>query len=207
MFTGIVMGVGRVLTVTPLVDGVHIAVDSRALELEDVRLGDSIAHSGVCLTVVARQGTVLEYDVSGETLACSVGLNEPGRELNLEKALRLGDALGGHLVTGHVDGIGFVERFAPVGGSTLLEIHAPAAIAPFLARKGSVAVDGVSLTVNAVRDEPDGSCIFSINLIPHTLAVTTLKNLSPGARVNLEVDPLARYCARVLEYAARNPTP
>ncbi len=205
MFTGIVMGIGRVLTVTPLADGVHIAVDSRALELEDVRLGDSIAHSGVCLTVVARQGTVLEYDVSGETLACSVGLNEPGRELNLEKALRLGDALGGHLVTGHVDGIGTVERFAPVGGSTLLEIRAPAAIAPFLARKGSVAVDGVSLTVNAVRDEPDGSCIFSINLIPHTLAVTTLKNLSPGARVNLEVDPLARYCARVLEYAGRNP--
>ena len=103
MFTGIVMGIGRVLTVTPLADGVHIAVDSRALELEDVRLGDSIAHSGVCLTVVARQGTVLEYDVSGETLACSVGLNEPGRELNLEKALRLGDALGGHLVTGHVE--------------------------------------------------------------------------------------------------------
>ena len=207
MFTGIVMGVGRVLTVTPLADGVHIAVDARALELEDVRLGDSIAHSGVCLTVVARQGTVLEYDVSGETLACSVGLNEPGRELNLEKALRLGDALGGHLVTGHVDGIGLVERFTPVGSSTLLEIRAPAALAPFLARKGSVAVDGVSLTVNAVRDAPDGSCIFSINLIPHTLAQTTLKHLAPGARVNLEVDPLARYCARVLEYAERNPSP
>ncbi|HWS14185.1 MAG TPA: riboflavin synthase, partial [Rhodocyclaceae bacterium] len=157
-----------------------------------VALGDSIAVSGVCLTVISRESDHFAVDVSRETLDCTVGLDAPG-EVNLEKALRLSDRLGGHLVSGHVDGVGEVAKFEPVGESYELVIRAPQSLAKYIARKGSVTVDGVSLTVNRV----DGA-EFSINLIPHTLSVTTLRRLAPGARVNLEVDLVARYVERML---------
>ena len=191
MFSGIVAATGRILSVTPLEDGVRLAVDVGTLDLDDVQLGDSIANNGVCLTVIARDGNTVHFDVSRETLNCTVGLAEPG-EVNLEKALRLADRLGGHLVTGHVDGIGEVVRFDPIGESHELVIRAPADLAGYIARKGSVTIDGVSLTVNRV----DG-CDFSINLIPHTVQVTTLKRLAVDSTVNLEIDLIARYVERM----------
>ena len=191
MFSGIVAATGRILDVAPLEDGVRLTVDVGALGLDDVQLGDSIAHNGVCLTVIAREGNRVQFDVSRETLNCTVGLDAPG-EVNLEKALRLADRLGGHLVTGHVDGIGEVVKFAPIGESHELVIRAPATLAGYIARKGSITVDGVSLTVNWVQGRD-----FSINLIPHTVQVTTLKRLAPGARVNLEIDLIARYVERM----------
>ena len=197
MFTGIVQGVGRITRSARRADGVRLTVDAGVIETSDVAIGDSIAVAGCCLTVVAREGGILEFDVSAETLACTSGLDAPA-PVNLEKALRAGDRLGGHLMTGHVDGVGVVRTFAPVGGndgSTTLVIDAPPALARFIAAKGSIAVAGVSLTVNSV----DGPT-FAVNLIPHTLAVTTLAQLAPGARVNLEVDLVARYVARLREF-------
>jgi riboflavin synthase len=194
MFSGIVAATGRIERVEPLQDGVRLSVDMGGLDLADVRLGDSIAHSGVCLTVVSIAGQRAQFDVSRETLNCTVGLDAPG-EVNLEKALQVNDRLGGHIVTGHVDGVGEVVKFAPVGESHELVIRAPAELAGYIARKGSITVDGVSLTVNRVQGRE-----FSINLIPHTVAVTTLKRLAPGARVNLEIDILARYMERMLAY-------
>lgn len=194
MFSGIVAATGRIERIDNLQDGVRLTVHAGALDLDDVRLGDSIANSGVCLTVVGRDGARLQFDVSRETLNCTVGLDAPG-EVNLEKALQANDRLGGHIVTGHVDGVGEVVKFAPVGESHELVIRAPAELAGHIARKGSITVDGVSLTVNWVKGRE-----FSINLIPHTVAVTTLKRLAAGARVNLEIDILARYMERMLAY-------
>lgn len=191
MFSGIVAATGRILNIAPLEEGVRLTVDVGTLELDDVQLGDSIANNGVCLTVIALEGKSVQFDVSRETLNCTVGLAEPG-EVNLEKALRLADRLGGHLVTGHVDGIGEVIRFDPIGESHELVIRAPADLAGYIARKGSITIDGVSLTVNRVEGRE-----FSINLIPHTVQVTTLKRLAAGSRVNLEIDLIARYVERM----------
>lgn len=192
MFTGIVAATGKITHVSALEKGVRLSVDAGALDLADVAIGDSISHNGVCLTVVAKSGNSFEVDVSQETLSCTVGLDAPG-EVNLEKAMRLSDRLGGHLVSGHVDGVGEVVSFKPVGESHELVIRAPAALAKYISRKGSITVNGVSLTTNSV----DGA-EFSINLIPHTVEVTTLKHLQPGRCVNLEVDLLARYVERML---------
>lgn len=195
MFSGIVSAIGKVVSLTPREAGFRLTVDAATLDLDDVAIGDSIAHNGVCLTVVERLGPASYcVDVSPETLACTVGLGEPGA-VNLEKALRLADRLGGHLVSGHVDGVGEVLRFDPVGDNRLLEIRAPHDLAKYIARKGSVTVDGVSLTTNTA----EGDC-FTINLIPHTLEATTLHRLAAGAKVNLEIDLIARYCERMLSY-------
>ncbi len=192
MFTGIVAAVGKIVRAAPRGDGLRLRIDAPELGLDDVALGDSIAIQGVCHTVVARDARGFEVDTSRATLDVTTGL-EPGRAVNLEKSLRLADRIGGHLVQGHVDGVGTVVAFEDLGGSHRLEIEAPAALAPFLAPKGSVAVNGVSLTLNAVAGSR-----FEVNLIPHTLQVTTLKELAPGARVNLEADMLARYVERIL---------
>lgn len=191
MFTGIVAAVGRIVGVTPSAGGARIAIDTGSLALDDVAVGDSIAVNGACLTAVAVRGDGFDADVSRETLACTTGF-KAGDGVNLEKALRLADRLGGHLVTGHVDGVGVVTRCERVGDNTCLAIAAPAALAKYIARKGSVAVDGVSLTVNGVEDHA-----FNVNLIPHTLSMTTLGALAAGARVNIEVDLLARYAERL----------
>ena len=196
MFTGIIQAVGRIADVKPRADGLRIAVDIGIRDIADVAVGDSVAVNGCCLTIAAINGSTLEFDVSAETLRCTTGLDLVG-DVNLELALRAMDRLGGHLVAGHVDGVGTVARFAPVpgdpGGSSVVEIDVPAELARFIATKGSIAVHGVSLTVNGVTGSR-----FDANLIPHTLAVTTLGALAPGARVNLEVDLVARYVDRLL---------
>jgi len=210
MFTGIVQAVGWIVDVQPLQDGqsqrqdagvrLTLKVPQSAAAspgfLDRVRLGDSIAIQGACMTVVAFSGQQFKVDVSRESLNRTVGLDVVG-EVNLEHALRLGDTLDGHLVSGHVDGVGQVARFEPVGESFSLQIDVPRELAHYMAYKGSVAVNGVSLTVNAVQDMRDG-CRISINLIPHTVQHTTLKALTAGGRVNLEVDTIARYVDRML---------
>lgn len=201
MFSGIVAAVGRITRIDPLEQGVRLTVDTAGLGLDDVALGDSIAHNGVCLTVIGIDGRNAQFDVSKETLSCTVGLDAPG-EVNLEKALRLSDRLGGHLVSGHVDGVGTVRRFTPVGESHELVVVAPQPLARYIARKGSITVQGVSLTVNRVSDVEDG-CEFSINLIPHTVQVTTLGGLTAGSRVNLEIDLIARYAERMMTAGER----
>lgn len=200
MFSGIVAAIGRITHIDPLEQGVRLTVDTDGLGLDDVAPGDSIANNGVCLTVVGLDGRNARFDVSKETLDCTVGLDAPG-EVNLEKALRLSDRLGGHLVSGHVDGVGTVRRFAPVGESHELVVVAPRPLARYIARKGSITVQGVSLTVNSVADVEDG-CEFSINLIPHTVQVTTLRGLAAGSRVNLEIDLIARYAERMMTTGA-----
>jgi riboflavin synthase len=194
MFTGIVQAVGRIATAQAMTDGLKLTLDAGTLDLSDLGVGDSVAVSGCCLTIVAIDQTNLAFDVSAETLRCTTQLDRPG-PVNLEKALRFSDRLGGHLMAGHVDGVGIVRRFeraASDGENVELEIEAPAELARFIASKGSIAVDGVSLTINAMAGRR-----FSVNLIPHTLAVTTLGSLASGARVNLEVDMMARYVARL----------
>jgi riboflavin synthase len=207
MFTGIVAAVGSIKSVTPLADGtdagVRLDIDAGGLPLADVALGDSIAINGACMTVVAKTADAFAVDVSRESLNRTVGLDQPG-EVNLEKALTLAERLGGHLVSGHVDGLGTVHSFEQVGESWKLVVDAPRDLGKYLAYKGSVVVNGVSLTVNSVEDI-DGAgqacCRFSINLIPHTIAVTTLKHLRAGAKVNLEIDLIARYVERMLSAA------
>ncbi|HEY6898857.1 MAG TPA: riboflavin synthase [Rhodocyclaceae bacterium] len=193
MFTGIVAATGRISKIQPLEKGLRLTVEAPGLKLADVAVGDSIAHGGVCLTVIAKKKTSYQIDVSRETLDCTVGLDVEGGEVNLEKAMRLSDFIGGHLVSGHVDGVGEVEKFEPVGESHELVIKAPKGLAKYIARKGSITVDGVSLTTNRVKGRK-----FSINLIPHTVEVTTLKHLQAGSRVNLEIDLIARYVERML---------
>jgi len=195
VFTGIVQAVGEVTASAAAADGARIDVASGALPLADVRIGDSVAVSGCCLTVVAMTAATLSFDVSAETLRCTTGF-ALGRRVNLELALRLADRLGGHLMSGHVDGVGTVTAMAAVAGdpygSWRLAVDAPTPLARLIAAKGSISVDGVSLTVNDVRG---GN--FAVNLIPHTLAATTLGVLTAGAAVNLEADLVARYVARL----------
>jgi riboflavin synthase len=199
MFTGIVAAVGRIEKVTPLgadEAGVRLTVAAGGLDLADVELGDSISIQGACMTVIEKSADSFDVDVSRESLNKTAGLGAVG-EVNLEKALRAHDRLGGHLVSGHVDGLGEVTRFERVGESHELRILASRDIGKYLAYKGSVTVNGVSLTINTVNDRPDG-CEFSINLIPHTVEVTTLKALAAGTKVNLEIDLIARYVERIL---------
>jgi len=202
MFTGIITGIGRIIAADALgADAEHgkrLTLETPAGWLDDVQLGDSIALNGACMTVTTFDMAARRFavDISAESLDKTAGLGEPG-PVNLEKALRANDRLGGHIVSGHVDGIGEVTHFAPVGESWELRIAAPKALGRHLAYKGSITVNGVSLTVNRVDDQPD-RCEVSINLIPHTLDHTTLGRLSAGSRVNLEIDLIARYVARML---------
>ena len=200
MFTGIVTAIGTIREARQ--DGDLRAVITCPYDPEGIAIGASIACSGVCLTVVDRGGAAgdawFAVDVSGETVARSVpGRWREGQRLNLETALKLGDELGGHIVTGHVDGVGVVADIVPEGDSRRLEIVAPAELAAYLAPKGSITVEGVSLTVNEVADQADGSCRFALNIIPHTAQVTTLGALTQGESVNLEIDVLARYLRRM----------
>ena len=190
MFSGIIASIGKIVRSQPAEEGVRLAIDSGDLDLSDVALGDSIAVNGVCLTAISVSGNVFEVDVSKETLRCTIGFEG---EVNLEKALRLSDRLGGHIVSGHVDGVGEVVRFEPVGECMHLVIRAPHSLSRYIAAKGSITVNGVSLTVNRVDGDE-----FEINLIPHTLERTTLKSIHAGSRVNLEIDMLARYGERMM---------
>ncbi|MDD3528513.1 MAG: riboflavin synthase [Gallionellaceae bacterium] len=200
MFTGIIQAVGNIHSLTEKGGGdARVTIAGGGLSLNDVALGDSIACNGVCLTVVERSAEHFAVDVSQETFNCTIGFT-PGEAVNLEKALRVSDHLGGHIVSGHVDGVGEVVHFAPVAhgaedASWRLDILAPGTLGRYMAVKGSVAVNGVSLTVNRVRGNE-----FSINLIPHTLENTMLRHLRAGAKVNLEADMLARYAERLLAY-------
>jgi riboflavin synthase len=198
MFTGIVAAVGRITKIEPFNDngGVRLQIDSGGLPMGDVAIGDSIAINGACMTVTQKTDQDFSVDVSRESLNCTAGLDAEG-EVNLEKALTLAERLGGHLVSGHVDGLGTVTHFAAVAESWRLDVLAPVELAKYFAYKGSVVVNGVSLTVNSVQDSQQG-CTLSINLIPHTIAVTTLRHLQVGSRVNLEVDLIARYVERML---------
>ena len=195
MFSGIVADVGLISGVNDRDGGLRLAVTAEALDLEDVKMGDSIAVNGVCLTVVELEGRTFSVDVSRETLDCTTGLAHLGGHVNLEKALRLSDRLGGHLVSGHVDGTGLVIAFNDIGESWRLVVRAPQLLAKYIAAKGSITLNGVSLTVNHVAGSE-----FDVNLIPHTLEATTLNELVPGAKVNLEIDLIARYCERLLNY-------
>ena len=207
MFTGIVSGVGRIVEARVLGSdatfGKSLSIETPRAFLDGVRIGDSISLSGACMTVVSLEPAADRFsvEISAESLACTAGLDGPG-EVNLETAMRADAKLDGHLVSGHVDGIGRVTRFAQVGESWELRIAAPRQLARFLAVKGSVAVDGVSLTVNRVVDLPE-ACEIGINLIPHTVANTSLRGLAVGRAVNLEIDLIARYVERMLGAAGR----
>ncbi len=211
MFTGIVTAVGRIVRVDPLgssgAHGRRLEIESPAGWLADTRIGDSIAINGACMTATAllHGGNGFAVEVSAESLARTAGLDQAA-PVNLEQSLRANDKLGGHLVAGHVDGVGRVTHVAPVGESWELRVLAPRELARFLAVKGSVAVHGVSLTVNRVDDQAQG-CEFSINLIAHTVAHTTLHTLRARSRVNLEVDTIARYVERMLAVESRDPPP
>lgn len=195
MFTGIIQAIGQIERTSPVGEDVKLSIACTALDMHDVSEGDSIAVNGVCLTVVDFSDAHFEVHVSKETLSVTVGLDKT-HPVNLEKALRLSDRLGGHLVSGHVDGVGEVVLFEPLGDCWKLDIRAPHAISKYIVMKGSICVNGVSLTVNSIAHD-----IFSINLIPHTLEKTALQFLKTGSMVNLEVDQIARYVERMTLWA------
>lgn len=220
MFTGIVQAIGRIVAVEPVevrwgsdaspssqatadamgvsnTMGRRLTVDLGNLDAADIQLGDSIAINGACMTVVALQAKRFQVDVSAESLRCTVRLDQEG-PVNLEKAMRANDRLGGHMVSGHVDGTAEVIRVMPIGESWCLEVRIPAEFSALVSEKGSIAIDGVSLTINTVVDGPQGTEI-SINLIPHTWQATTLHQRKPGDRVNMEVDQLAKHVARIVQ--------
>jgi riboflavin synthase len=193
VFSGIIADVGIIKSAEDREGGLRLTVEGEVMDMNDVQIGDSIAVNGVCLTAVKLDGRAFTVDVSRETLNCTVGLEQQGRHVNLEKALRLSDRLGGHLVSGHVDGVGEVVAFNDIGESWRLVVRAPQQLARFIAVKGSITINGVSLTVNQVSGSE-----FEVNLIPHTLEVTTLNELKAGSKVNLEIDLIARYVERML---------
>lgn len=198
MFTGIIQAVGEIKKVISLENGIRIEIAPGRLDLSDVHVGDSIATNGVCLTIITLVGGMISMDVSRETLNCTQGLEIQGQRVNLEKSMRLSDRINGHLVNGHVDGIGKVVKIELKGESRLLVIKAPVSLMKYIAKKGSITVNGVSLTVNLiVKDE------LRVNLIPHTLAMTTLQDLKTDTKVNLEVDMLARYLEQLLSTASK----
>ncbi len=194
MFTGIIQAVGEITPVQTSSGDIKIDINAEQLDLSDVKIGDSIAINGVCLTVTNLSETHFKADVSKETLNVTTGLDQKG-QVNLEKALRLDDRLGGHLVSGHVDGVGQVVQFDPVNDCWLLAIQLPHAISKYIARKGSICVNGVSLTVNTIEKD-----VFTINIIPHTLEKTILGTLQVGSQVNLEIDQIARYVERMQQW-------
>ena len=201
MFTGIITGLGRITEHQPLGDGQRITVACGDWPLDDVAIGDSIAHSGCCLTIVEKAPGLLRSDASARTLSVVTGLGI-GALVNLEKSATLADKLGGHLVTGHVDATGLVTRWDNRAESWLLEVEVPAAFGKYIAKKGSITVNGVSLTVNEVTDSID-TTRFQINVIPHTFQVTNFCELKAGDRVNIEIDTIARYVERMLSVADR----
>lgn len=202
MFTGIIAGVGQITEVKPLGasanDGVRVTIQTNGFDMSRVKLGDSIAIQGACMTVVEFDQHHFKVEVSRESLNKTRGLDAVG-EVNLEHAMRLSDTIDGHLVLGHVDGLGEVVSFEPTGESYTLRIQMPSHLSKYMAYKGSVTINGVSLTVNRVEDNAQG-CVISINLIPHTVSVTTLKHLTAGKLVNVEVDSIARYVERMLQF-------
>ena len=198
MFTGIIQAVGEIRPIAISTGDIQINIDAKQLDLTDVKEGDSIAINGVCLTVTKLSKAHFTADVSKESLNVTTGLDKIG-VVNLEKALRLDDRLGGHLVSGHVDGVGEVVQFEPVNDCWLLAIQAPHAVSKYIARKGSICVNGVSLTVNAVNKD-----VFTMNIIPHTLEKTTLGALQVGSHVNLEIDQIARYVERMQQWEAES---
>ena len=210
MFTGIITGLGRIVAIHSLGSTLHhgkrLTIETPAGYLDDVSLGDSIALNGACMTAVTIDAASNQFaiDISAESLAKTSGLAELSN-INLEKALRANDRLGGHIVSGHVDGVGQVAHFAEVGESWELRITAPQALAKYMAYKGSITVNGVSLTVNKVNDLPDANgCEISINIIPHTIENTALGSLKAGSSVNLEIDTVARYVERMLSSESNN---
>ena len=199
MFTGIIESVGRVVEITPANGGLRLLIDLVDLEVSGINLGDSIAVSGVCLTLTALEGSVAAFDVSPETLDKTLmGHWRANHRANLEPALTLGKPLGGHLVSGHVDGSGTVDAIEAGAAATEMSIRVSRALGRYVAIKGSVAVDGVSLTTNRVRDEGEET-VFDLTLVPHTLSRTTLSGLKPGYRVHIEVDMMARYLDRMMQ--------
>ena len=194
MFTGIIQAVGHIDTITAIGNNFELSIEAANLALSDVQIGDSIAVNGVCLTATYITHSHFKAHVSAETLKVTTGLNQQ-HSVNLEKALRLSDRLGGHLVSGHVDGVGVVTQFSDLKDNWLLAIRVPHTISKYIAKKGSICINGVSLTVNSIEQD-----VFTMNIIPHTLQNTTFNQLTVGSQVNCEIDQIARYVERMTEW-------
>ena len=194
MFTGIIQAIGHIDTITAMGNNFELSIEAANLALSDVQIGDSIAVNGVCLTATHLTGSHFRAHVSAETLKVTTGLNQQ-HLVNLEKALRLSDRLGGHLVSGHVDGVGVVTQFSDLKDNWLLAIRVPHTISKYIAKKGSICINGVSLTVNSIEQD-----IFTMNIIPHTLQNTTFNQFTVGSQVNCEIDQIARYVERMTEW-------